>query len=160
MRVPFFLLLVIILAACGGTPTAVTESSPVPEPTLSPDNRAALRVIDERIASMIEAAEELQALGQESRVNEDKLRASVRANTQAIAGGGSVINQVALPEHAASFTKQMGDAAVGCMETISILPDFTVVTIEAVRQIRPQLETCVRELKLVQGSLEAFSLST
>lgn len=172
MRALTFLLLIIVLAACGGTP-ATTPPPPeqvvatiganlgpptaLPEPTLTAGDRAALKVIDERVALMITAAENLQKLGQAIRAT-NEWRVEVRTASQIITGGRNVIGEVTLPEHVAPFTKQTNDTAAECAESVERLPDVTALTIEAVEGIRPQMETCVRKLKLVQASIEAFSL--
>lgn len=169
VRAVVALLLAFALVGCGTSPepggqqaaaTVGTDQTPptsLPEPTLTPDDRAALKVIDERAASMITAAEDLQDLGQELRAtNEWKVK--VRTASQVITGGRNAISEITLPKHVAPFTKQVNDTTAECVETIAILPDVTALTIEAVGEIRPRLETCVRKLNLVRASIEGFSL--
>jgi hypothetical protein len=165
------LLLALLLAACGSSPDAspppeqvvatvganLGPPTAIPEPTLTADDRDALKVIDTRVASMITAAEDLQELGQAIRVT-NEWRVDVRTATQLITGGRNVISEVTLPEHVAPFTKQVNDTTEECTTTVNALPDVTELTIEAVSEIRPQLETCVRKLNLVRVSIEGFSL--
>lgn len=104
---------------------------------------------------MVKAAEDLQALGQEIQVTV-AWKGKVKAAGSVITGGQKTIAGVALPSFLSPLDKNVHDTATECADIVAKLPDVDALTIKAVSDATPQLQACVRKLRLFQNQLESL----
>ena len=151
------LALLLALAACGDTPAPAASTTPAApaEPTLTPAERAVVATWSTRTASMITAAKNLQALGQEIRAD-IAWKGRVQAQGAIITGGQQVIRDTPLPPRYGPLSTRATAAVDSCALIVRVLPSVDDLTIAALARQQQPLEACVTGLERVQLSLEGL----
>ena len=163
-----------MLAACGSAPAA-QESRPSPPsrsealatigaginpptlppvPTLTAAERQGVQTARERTKSMVKAARDLQALGQELRATVE-WKTKVRTAAQIITGGQKTIALVQLPALVAQRTKDITTNCAKPAESL-VAADVDALSIAAVKAQGDVIQKCVTDLEQLQVSLDSL----